>query len=153
MGGSGGRGRLRGATRRQGTTRGAQRSLGLRGAGRHRTRHGSVVGVRGGARGQAAGDPEPAGVRRRGDGRDRWRRQPLGGLELDGMGLPTVGVPATIDNDIPGTDLSIGVDTTLNMAMTIIDRIKDTASSHRRAMVVEVLGRDSGYLAVTTAIA
>ncbi len=72
---------------------------------------------------------------------------------MDGMGLPTVGVPATIDNDIPGTDLSIGVDTALNMAMTIIDRIKDTASSHRRAMVVEVLGRDSGYLAVTTAIA
>lgn len=76
-----------------------------------------------------------------------------GGLELNGLGLPTVGVPATIDNDIPGTELSIGVDTALNMAMMIIDRIKDTASSHHRAMVVEVLGRDSGYLAVMSAIA
>lgn len=76
-----------------------------------------------------------------------------GGLELDELGLPTVGVPATIDNDIPGTELSIGVDTARNMAMTIIDRIKDTASSQRRAMVVEVLGRDCGYLAVTSAIA
>lgn len=76
-----------------------------------------------------------------------------GGLELNGLGLPTVGVSATIDNDIPGTELSIGVDTTLNMAMMIIDRIKDTASSHHRAMVVEVVGRDSGYLAVMSAVA
>jgi 6-phosphofructokinase 1 len=76
-----------------------------------------------------------------------------GGLELHKRGLPTVGVPATIDNDIPQTELSIGVDTTLNTAVAVIDRIKDTATAHRRAMVVGVLGRDSGYLAVTSAIA
>jgi 6-phosphofructokinase 1 len=76
-----------------------------------------------------------------------------GGLALHELGLPTVGVPATIDNDIPGTELSIGVDTAVNTAAWIIDRIKDTTTSHRRAMVVEVLGRDSGYLAVMSAIA
>ena len=76
-----------------------------------------------------------------------------GGLELHQRGLPAVGVPATIDNDIPGTELSIGVDTALNTAVAVIDRIKDTATAHRRAMVVGVLGRDSGYLAVMSAIA
>ncbi len=76
-----------------------------------------------------------------------------GGLALHELGLPAVGVPATIDNDIPGTDLSIGVDTALNTAVAVIDRIKDTSTSHRRAMVVEVLGRDSGFLAVMSAIA
>lgn len=76
-----------------------------------------------------------------------------GGLELHRRGLPAVGVPATIDNDIPGTELSIGVDTALNTAVAVIDRIKDTATAHRRAMVVGVLGRDSGYLAVMSAIA
>ena len=75
-----------------------------------------------------------------------------GGLELHGRGLPTVGVPCTIDNDIPATELSVGVDTAMNTAVSVIDRIKDTATSQRRAMVVEVLGRDSGYLAVTSAI-
>ncbi len=76
-----------------------------------------------------------------------------GGLALHGLGLPTVGVPATIDNDIPYTELSIGVDTALNTAAAVIDRIKDTTTSHRRAMMVEVLGRDSGFLAVMSAIA
>ena len=76
-----------------------------------------------------------------------------GGLELHKRGLPTVGVPSTIDNDIPGTELSIGVDTAMNTAVAVIDRIKDTATAQRRAMVVEVLGRDSGYLAVMSAIA
>jgi 6-phosphofructokinase 1 len=76
-----------------------------------------------------------------------------GGLELHERGLPTVGVPATIDNDIPLTELSVGADTALNTAVAVIDRIKDTASAHRRAMVVGVLGRDSGYLAVMSAIA
>jgi 6-phosphofructokinase 1 len=74
-------------------------------------------------------------------------------LLRDELGLPTVGVPATIDNDIPGTELSIGVDTALNTAVSVIDRIKDTATSHRKAMVVEVLGRDSGFLAAMSAIA
>src|SRR5215216_2322866 len=76
-----------------------------------------------------------------------------GALELHGLGLPTVGVPATIDNDIPGTELSIGVDTAVNTAASGVDRIKDTTTSHRRAMVVEVLGRDSGFLAIMSAIA
>lgn len=76
----------------------------------------------------------------------------VGGLELNESGVPTAGIPATIDNDIPGTELSIGTYTALNMATTIIDRIKDTAYSHNRAMVVEVLGRDCGYLAVMSAI-
>jgi hypothetical protein len=58
-----------------------------------------------------------------------------GGLALDGFGMPTVGVPTTIDNDIPGTELSIGVDTALNTAATVIDRMKDNSTSHRRAMV------------------
>ena len=76
-----------------------------------------------------------------------------GGPELHKRGLPTVGVPATIDNDIPYTELFIGVDTALNTAVAVIDRIKGTATAHRRAMVVGVLGRDSGYLAVMSAIA
>ncbi|HET7271568.1 MAG TPA: ATP-dependent 6-phosphofructokinase [Rubrobacter sp.] len=76
-----------------------------------------------------------------------------GGLALHELGLPVVGVPATIDNDIPGTELSIGVDTAVNTAASIIDRIKDTTTSHRRAMMVEVMGRDSGFLAVMSAIA
>ncbi|MBA2618305.1 MAG: ATP-dependent 6-phosphofructokinase [Rubrobacter sp.] len=76
-----------------------------------------------------------------------------GGLELHRRGLPTVSVPATIDNDVPGTELSIGVDTALNTAVAVIDRIKDTATAHCRAMVVGVLGRDSGYLAIMSAIA
>lgn len=76
-----------------------------------------------------------------------------GALELSERGLPAVGVPATIDNDIPKTELSIGADTALNTAVSIIDRIKDTATAHRRAMVVGVLGRDCGYLAMMSAIA
>ena len=58
-----------------------------------------------------------------------------------------VGIPATIDNDVWGTDAAIGVDTALNTALESIDRIKDTASSHQRAHVVEVMGRKCGYLA------
>lgn len=76
-----------------------------------------------------------------------------GALELDGLGLPVAGVPATIDNDVVGTEMSIGVDTALNTAVGIIDRIRDTASSHHRAHVVEVFGRDHGYLAVMSALA
>lgn len=76
-----------------------------------------------------------------------------GALALDGRGMPATGVPCTIDNDIPGTELSVGVDTALNTAVAVIDRIKDTATSQGRAMVVEVLGRDTGYLAVMSAIA
>ena len=76
-----------------------------------------------------------------------------GALALARLGIPTVGVPATIDNDVPLTDMSIGVDTALNTALEAIDRIKDTASSHRRAHVVEVMGRNCGYLALASALA
>jgi 6-phosphofructokinase 1 len=67
--------------------------------------------------------------------------------------LPTVGVPATIDNDIPGTDRSIGYDTALNIAVDAVDKIKDTASSHGRIFVIEVMGRDYGLLAAQVAMA
>lgn len=76
-----------------------------------------------------------------------------GALKLAERGVKMVGIPASIDNDVWGTDTSIGVDTALNTALEAIDRIKDTASSHRRAHVVEVMGRDCGYLALMSAIA
>ncbi len=76
-----------------------------------------------------------------------------GGQQLTELGFPVIGVPGTIENDVPGTDMSIGVDTALNTALDVIDRIKDTASSHQRAFVVEVMGRESGYLALMTGVA
>jgi 6-phosphofructokinase len=76
-----------------------------------------------------------------------------GALVLDRMGFPVIGIPASIDNDIPYTDMALGVDTALNNIIYAVDCIKDTASSHDRAFIVEVMGRNSGYLASTTAIA
>lgn len=76
-----------------------------------------------------------------------------GALRLSELGLRTAGIPGTIDNDVPATDMAIGVDTALNTALEAIDRIKDTASSHQRAHVVEVMGRHCGYLALMGAIA
>lgn len=76
-----------------------------------------------------------------------------GALKLAELGVNVVGIPASIDNDVWGTDTAIGVDTALNTALEAIDRIKDTASSHHRAHVVEVMGRDCGYLALMSAIA
>ncbi|HPQ27508.1 MAG TPA: 6-phosphofructokinase [Desulfobacteraceae bacterium] len=76
-----------------------------------------------------------------------------GALALHEMGFPVVGIPATIDNDVNGTDISIGVDTTLNTILDAVDKIKDTASSHQRAFLIEVMGRDSGYLALMASIA
>jgi 6-phosphofructokinase 1 len=76
-----------------------------------------------------------------------------GALRLEERGVKVVGIPATIDNDVWGTDTAIGVDTALNTALEAIDRIKDTASSHQRAHVVEVMGRRCGYLALMSAIA
>lgn len=76
-----------------------------------------------------------------------------GALALHEMGFPTIGVPGSIDNDINGTDLAVGVDTTLNTILDAIDRIKDTASSHQRAFLVEVMGRDCGYLALQSGLA
>jgi 6-phosphofructokinase 1 len=76
-----------------------------------------------------------------------------GALRLQERGVKTVGIPATIDNDVFATDTAIGVDTALNTALEAIDRIKDTASSHQRAHVVEVMGRRCGYLALMSGIA
>jgi len=67
--------------------------------------------------------------------------------------FPVVGVPGTIDNDICGTDMSIGVDTALNTVLDALDKIRDTASSHQRAFLVEVMGRACGYLALMSGIA
>jgi len=76
-----------------------------------------------------------------------------GALELWRMGFPTIGVPGTIDNDINGTDIAIGVDTALNTILDAIDKIKDTASSHNRAFLIETMGRHSGYLAMASGVA
>src|SRR3712207_9323252 len=68
-------------------------------------------------------------------------------------GVKAVGVPATIDNDVPGTELAIGADTATDTAVKAIDRIRGTAISHNRAHIVKVMGSDSGYLALVSAIA
>lgn len=67
--------------------------------------------------------------------------------------FPVVGVASTIDNDLFGTDITIGADTALNIALEAIDRLRVTASSHRRAFLLEVMGRDCGYLALMTGLA
>ncbi|MBK8025869.1 MAG: 6-phosphofructokinase [Chloroflexi bacterium] len=76
-----------------------------------------------------------------------------GAKALNDMGFPVVGVASTIDNDLTGSEITIGVDTALNIALEAIDRLKVTASSHRRAFIVEVMGRDCGYLALMAGIA
>ncbi len=67
--------------------------------------------------------------------------------------FPVVGIASTIDNDLYGSEITLGVDTALNIALEAIDRLKVTASSHHRAILVEVMGRDCGYLALMTGIA
>jgi 6-phosphofructokinase 1 len=76
-----------------------------------------------------------------------------GAHQLAQMGFPVVGVASTIDNDLYGSEITIGVDTALNIALEAIDRLKVTASSHQRAFLVEVMGRDCGYLALAAAVA
>jgi len=76
-----------------------------------------------------------------------------GAKALHDRGFPTIGIASTIDNDLNQFQMTIGVDTALNTALEMLDRLRDTASSHNRAFVVEVMGRDSGYLAMMTAIA
>jgi 6-phosphofructokinase 1 len=68
-------------------------------------------------------------------------------------GIPVIGLPGTIDNDLYGTDRTIGFDTAVNTAMEAIDKIRDTASSHDRLFFVEVMGRDSGFIAIACALA
>jgi 6-phosphofructokinase 1 len=77
----------------------------------------------------------------------------MGANMLAKAGFAVVGVASTIDNDLPGSDITIGVDTALNIALEAIDRLKVTASSHERAFLVEVMGRDCGYLALMAGIA
>jgi 6-phosphofructokinase 1 len=76
-----------------------------------------------------------------------------GAYALSQMGFPVVGVASTIDNDLAGSDITIGVDTAFNIGLEAIDRLKTTASSHQRAFLVEVMGRNCGYLALMIGIA
>jgi 6-phosphofructokinase 1 len=69
------------------------------------------------------------------------------------FGIPVIGVPGTIDNDLFGTDSTIGYDTALNTAMEAIDKIRDTADAHQRLFFVEVMGRDAGFIALRSGIA
>lgn len=76
-----------------------------------------------------------------------------GARDLSLHGIPCVGVPGTIDNDISSTQYTIGFDTAMNTAMEMVDKIRDTAQSHDRCSVVEVMGRRAGYIALQTGIA
>jgi 6-phosphofructokinase 1 len=76
----------------------------------------------------------------------------MGAAALGQLSVPIVGVASTIDNDLAGSDISIGVDTALNIALEAIDRLTTTASSHQRAFLVEVMGRDCGFLALMVGI-
>jgi 6-phosphofructokinase 1 len=76
-----------------------------------------------------------------------------GARDLSLRGIPCIGVPGTIDNDIASTDYTIGFDTAMNTAMEMVDKIRDTAQSHDRCSVVEVMGRRAGHLALQCGIA
>ena len=76
-----------------------------------------------------------------------------GALKLTEMGINCIGIPGTIDNDIPGTDFTIGFDTAINTVLESIDRIRDTATSHVRTFVIEVMGRNAGDIALWSGVA
>ncbi|HBK5553874.1 TPA: 6-phosphofructokinase [Enterococcus faecium] len=76
-----------------------------------------------------------------------------GAMVLTKRGFPAVGIPGTIDNDIPGTDFTIGFDTAINTVLESIDRIRDTATSHVRTFVIEVMGRNAGDIALWSGVA
>ncbi|WP_264989126.1 6-phosphofructokinase [Lysinibacillus piscis] len=76
-----------------------------------------------------------------------------GAMTLVAKGFPVVGIPGTIDNDVPGTEYTIGFDTALNTVVEAIDKIRDTATSHENSFVVEVMGRDAGDLALWAGLA
>ena len=76
-----------------------------------------------------------------------------GAYALSQLDFPVIGVASTIDNDLYGSDITIGVDTALNIALEAIDRLKVTASSHERAFLIEVMGHGCGYLALMAGIA
>jgi 6-phosphofructokinase 1 len=107
--------------------------------------------------------PTPDGQRRARDTLDRERIRALlviggngslaGAAALRNAGILVAGLPASIDNDLACTSMAIGVDTAMNTIVEACDRISDTAAAHRRTFFVEVMGRDSGYLAMTSAVA
>lgn len=76
-----------------------------------------------------------------------------GAADLSARGIPCVGVPGTIDNDITSTEYTIGYDTAMNTAVEMVDKLRDTAQSHDRCSVVEVMGRRAGHIALNTGIA
>lgn len=76
-----------------------------------------------------------------------------GARDLARIGVPVIGIPGTIDNDISSTEYTIGYDTAMNTAMEAIDKLRDTASSHERCSVIEVMGRKAGYIALNVGIA
>ncbi len=76
-----------------------------------------------------------------------------GARDLSLAGIPCVGIPATIDNDITSTEYTIGFDTAMNTVLDMVDRLRDTCDSHARCSVVEVMGRKAGYIALRTGIA
>jgi len=76
-----------------------------------------------------------------------------GSYQLHKLGYPVVGIASTIDNDLAGTEMTIGVDTALNIALEAIDRLKVTATSHQRAFLLEVMGRKCGYIALMAGLA
>jgi 6-phosphofructokinase 1 len=75
-----------------------------------------------------------------------------GAHALSQQGIKVIGIPASIDNDIWGTNIAIGTDTAMNTIMDAVDKLRDTASSHQRAFLIETMGRNSGYLAVMAGI-
>ncbi|MGD9677575.1 MAG: 6-phosphofructokinase [Vulcanibacillus sp.] len=76
-----------------------------------------------------------------------------GARELSEQGILTVGIPGTIDNDIPATDFTIGFDTAINTVISAIDKIRDTATSHERTYIIEVMGRNAGDIALWSGLA
>ncbi|MCR6546082.1 6-phosphofructokinase [Dehalobacterium formicoaceticum] len=76
-----------------------------------------------------------------------------GALELEKIGMNVIGIPGTIDNDIPCTERTIGFDTAVNTVVDAINKIRDTATSHERAFVIEVMGRRSGFIALAAGLA
>ena len=76
-----------------------------------------------------------------------------GATDLSRLGIPTVGIPGTIDNDITATEYCIGFDTAMNTVIDMVDRLRDTGESHARCSVVEVMGRHAGYIALQAGIA
>ncbi|WP_367926374.1 ATP-dependent 6-phosphofructokinase, partial [uncultured Ruthenibacterium sp.] len=76
-----------------------------------------------------------------------------GAKDMAAQGIPCIGIPGTIDNDIACSDYTIGYDTAMNTAVEMIDKLRDTTQSHDRCSVVEVMGRNAGYIALNTGIA